>query len=315
MKATGMTMRKALRCCAVIRLFLVAAILSTWSLGGANAGNVRAEIVATDLRFPEGTIFVGNDLYFVDYARSSVLRLMGGKTETVWHQDGCGANGLVAVPGGLLVACFDSGTIVRISPAGATLTKIRTDDRGQALVAPNDLTADQKGGVYVSDSGSSIHPGKVFYLSHNQALHEVASGVRFANGIGVSPDGATLYVAESPTGRLLAFPIEADGSLGPERDLIRLRDVLPAGRNGVVTPDSLRVDTHGNVFVALYHGGGVAIVSPAGRLLTLLDVPSEHHTNLAISPDGVSLYITAVDDDAQSTYRGQIVRMTNPLAP
>ena len=116
-KAADMTMRKALRCCAVIRLFLVAAILSTWSLGGANAGNVRAEIVATDLRFPEGTIFVGNDLYFVDYARSSVLRLVGGKTETVWHHDGCGANGLVAVPGGLLVACFDSGTIVRISPA------------------------------------------------------------------------------------------------------------------------------------------------------------------------------------------------------
>jgi gluconolactonase len=310
-----LTVRKARRSCAVIRFCLVAATLSTWGLGGAYAGDVRAEIVATDLRFPEGTIFVGNDLYFVDYARSSVLRLVGGKTETVWHQDGCGANGLVKVPGALLVACFDSGSIVRISSAGATLATIRADDRGQALVAPNDLTADQKGGIYVSDSGSSSHPGKVFYLSHNQVLHEVASGVRFANGVGVSLDGAALYVAESPTGRVLAFPIEADGSLGLPRDFIRLRDVLPAGRSGAVTPDSLRVDAHGNVFVALYHGGGVAIVSPAGRLISLLDVPSEHHTNLAISPDGVRLYITAVDDDAQFTYRGQIVRMTNPLAP
>jgi gluconolactonase len=44
-------------------------------------------------------------------------------------------------------------------------------------------------------------------------------------------------------------------------------------------------------------------------------VPSQHHTNLAISPAGESLYVTAVDDDAQSTYRGQIVRMPNPLAP
>ena len=307
-------MQQALRCYAVIRIFLVAATLSTWNPCGANAGDVRAEIVATDLHFPEGTIFIGNDLYFVDYARSSVLRLVGGKTETVWHQDGCGANGLLAVPDGLLVACFDNGTIVRTSSAGATLMTIRVDDHGQALVAPNDLTADQKGGIYVSDSGSSSRPGKVFYLSRDQVLHEVASGVRFANGVGVSPDGATLYVAESPTGKVLAFPIEADGSLGPARDFIRLRDILPAGRNGAVTPDSLRVDTHGNVFVALYHGGGVAIVSPAGRLLTLLDVPSEHHTNLAISPDGRSLYITAVDDDAQSTYRGQIVRMANPLA-
>ncbi len=308
-------MRKALRCYAAIRFFLIAAALSAWGLGGANAGDARAEIVATDLRFPEGTIFIGNDLYFVDYARSSVLRLVGGKTEAVWHQDGCGANGLVAVPDGLLVACFDSGLIVRISPAGATLTTIRADDHGQAFVAPNDLVADQKGGIYVSNSGSSSRPGKVFYLSSDQVVHEVASGIRFANGVGVSPDGATLYVAESPTGKILAFAIEADGSLRPARDFIRLRDILPAGRSGAVTPDSLRVDVHGNVFVALYHGGGVAIVSPAGRLLTLLDVPSEHHTNLAISPDGKSLYITAVDDDPQTTYRGQIVRMANPLVP
>jgi gluconolactonase len=310
-----LTMRKAFRCYAAIRIFLLAAALSTWGQGGATAGDVRAEIVATDLRFPEGTIFVGNELYFVDYARSSVLRLVGAKTETVWHQDGCGANGLVAVPAGLLVACFGNGTIVRISPAGATLATIRADDRGQPLVAPNDLATDQKGGIYISDSGSSSHPGKVFYLSRDQVLHEVATGVRFANGVGVSPDGATLYVAESPTGKVLAFPIEADGSLGPKRELIRLREILPAGRSGEVTPDSLRVDTRGNVFVALYHGGGVAIVSPAGRLLTLLDVPSEHHTNLAISPDGKNLYITAVDDDPQSTYRGQIIRMANPLAP
>ena len=156
-------MRKALRCYAAIRFFLIAAALSAWGLGGANAGDARAEIVATDLRFPEGTIFIGNDLYFVDYARSSVLRLVGGKTEAVWHQDGCGANGLVAVPDGLLVACFDSGLIVRISPAGATLTTIRADDHGQAFVAPNDLVADQKGGIYVSDSG--IEPSRQGLLS------------------------------------------------------------------------------------------------------------------------------------------------------
>jgi SMP-30/Gluconolactonase/LRE-like region len=56
----------------------------------------------------------------------------------------------------------------------------------------------------------------------------VASCIRFANGIGVSPNGSTLYVAESSTAKVLAFPIRGDGSLGPVRDLIRLRDVLPA---------------------------------------------------------------------------------------
>ena len=293
----------------MIKIILLA--LTVWV--GCQSG-ARSETVATGLQFPEGTIFVGNTLYFVDYSRSSVLRLANGRTEIVWQQPGCGANGLVTVSTGLLVACFDSGTVVEISTAGATLSTIRQDDHGHVFVAPNDLAADPKGGIYFSASGSPVYPGKVFYRGVDQVVREVASGIQFANGVGVSPDGATLYVAETPTGKVLAFAIEADGSLGAARDFIRLRDVVPASQNGIATPDSLRVDTHGNLFVALYHGGGLAIVSPAGTLMALLDVPSEHHTNLAISPDGKSLYVTAVDDDPKSTYRGQIVRMANPLA-
>jgi gluconolactonase len=298
----------------VIKIILAAVALWMWCQSGARADDPRAETVATDLEFPEGTIFVGDSLYFVDYARSSVLRLVHGRTEVVWHRFGCGANGLVAVSTGLLVACFDGGTVVGISTSGATMTTIRQDDHGHAFVAPNDLAADQKGGVYFSASGSSGYPGKVFYLGADRVVREVASGIRFANGVGVSPDGATLYVAETPTGKVLAFAIKADGSLGAARDFIRLRDVVAAGRNGAATPDSLRVDAHGNLFVALYDGGGVAILSPSGALITVVDVPSAHHTNLAISPDGKSLYVTAVDDGPQSTYRGQIVRIANPLA-
>jgi gluconolactonase len=298
----------------VIKIIIIAAALWVWGQSSARADDARPVTVATDLQFPEGTIFVGDRLYFVDYAQSSVLRLVGGRTEVVWHQSGCGANGLVAVPSGLLVACFDSGTIVGISTAGATLTTTRQDDRGHTFVAPNDFAADRNGGIYFSASGSAGYPGKVFYLGSDHVVRGVASDVRFANGVGVSPDGATLYVAETPTGKVLAFAIKADGSLGAARDFIRLRDIVAPDRNGAATPDSLRVDTHGNLFVALYKGGGVAIVSPAGALITLVDVPSAHHTNLAISPDEKSLYVTAVDDDPQSTYRGQIVRIPNPLA-
>ena len=97
------------------------------------------------------------------------------------------------------------------------------------------------------------------------------------------------------------------------RVLIALRDVLPATAGGPVTPDSLRVDRHGNVLAALYNGGGVAIMSPAGKLLRLLDVPAAHHTNLAMSPGGASLFVTAVDDDPQLTYHGKIVWIANPI--
>jgi gluconolactonase len=299
----------------LIKIILVAAAVWIEGQSGARAGDSSVETVATNLQFPEGTIFIGDSLYFVDYARSNVLRLTGGRTEIVWHQTGCGANGLVAVSNGLLIACFDAGTIVRISMTGVTLNTFRRDNRGDAFESPNDLAADQKGGVYFSDSGSAGHPGKVFYLSSDRVIRKVANGIQFANGVGVSPDGDILYVAETTTGKILAFAIRADGSLGTARDFIRLRDVVRADHHGAATPDSLRVDTRGNLFVALYDGGGVAIVSPKGALIRLVDVPSSHHTNLAISPDGKSLYVTAVDDDSRSTYRGRIVRVPDPLAP
>jgi gluconolactonase len=296
----------------MLKIILIAAGLLIWT--GARADGPTAQIVVADLRFPEGTIFVGDSLYFVDYTRSSVLRLEGGRAVEVWHQTGCGANGLVAFQNGLLVACFDSGTIVGISMAGATLFAIRQDDHGHPLVAPNDFAADRNGGVWFSASGSAGYPGKIFHLGFDRVAREAASGIQFANGVGVSPDGATLYVAESPTGKVLAFAIKAGGSLGTARDLIRLRDIVTPGPGGNATPDSLRVDARGNVFVALYQGGGVAIVSPAGALIGLVDVPAAHHTNLAISPDGKSLYVTAVDDDPRTTYRGEIVELANPFA-
>lgn len=54
--------------------------------------------------------------------------------------------------------------------------------------------------------------GKVFYVCGDHVAREVASGIKFANGVGISPDGATLYVAETPTGKVLAFAIKAEGS-------------------------------------------------------------------------------------------------------
>jgi gluconolactonase len=299
----------------MIKIIFIAAALWIGAQIGAQAASAGAETVAADLQFPGGTIFIGDDLYFVDYTRSSVLRLVGGRTEVVWRQPGCGANGLLAVPNGLLVACFDNGTVVQIATSGATLATIRQDNRGQPFVAPNDLAADRNGGVYFTASGSGATPGKVFYLGRDRVVREVASGIQFANGVGVSPDGHTLFVAETLTGKVLALAIRADGSLGPPQDFIRLRDVVPAGRSAAAKPDSLRVDRHSNLFVALYDGGGVAIVSPAGRLLTVVDVPAAHHTNLAITPDKKWLYVTAVDDDPRTTYRGYIVRVANPLAP
>jgi sugar lactone lactonase YvrE len=113
----------------------------------------RADVIASGLLFPEGTIFVGADLYFVDYSTSNVLRLDGGTARKLSHLDGCGANGLLHLDGSLVVACFDAGAILRVSLDGKVLDTIEQDDAGGTFDAPNDLTADGRGSVYFTESG------------------------------------------------------------------------------------------------------------------------------------------------------------------
>jgi gluconolactonase len=294
-----------------LKVWLLAAVACLTVAGARAAGGADVAVVAKSLQFPEGTVFVGGTLYFVDYATSDVLRLAGAKVETVWHQDGCGANGLLPMPDGLLVACFDSGAMVRISLAGKMLATIDHDDAGDRFVAPNDLAADAKGGVYFTASGSAgARSGKVFYIGADRHVTQVADSIGFANGVAVSVAGDVLYVGETPANRILRFTIGASGRLSDRRTFVNLSDIVAGG-----SPDGVRVDKHGNLFAALYRGQGFAVIGPDGHLIAQVGLPGAHHTNLAISPDGQFVYATAVDDGPDGAYRGELVRVANPIGP
>jgi sugar lactone lactonase YvrE len=249
----------------------------------------------------------------VDYAASSVLRLAGGTVEPVWHQDGCGANGLAALHGELLVACYDNGSIVRITTSGTLRETIRHDDAGGVFRSPNDLAADAVGGVYFSGSGTTEIPGNVYYRDPAGRIALVARDISNANGLTVSKDGALLYVVESRKRRLLTFAIGAGGTLSHRTALVRLPDILADGRHDVFTPDGVRIDEKGRLFVGLYNGGGIAVLTGAGKLITKVDLPAAHHANLAISPDGKSVFVTAANDMPDGGWRGALVRIDNPV--
>jgi gluconolactonase len=271
-------------------------------------------VVARGFGFVEGTIFVGNDLYFVDYDSSRVLRVHNGQVDTVWQEEGCGANGLVALNGALLVACYDDGTVARISIDGRLLQTIRKSDTGDRFVAPNDLAADARGGIYFSASGSgNAILGKIFYRRPDGVVLDVADGIEDANGLVVSRDGKTLYVAASADQRLLAFPISPDGKLGHGRLFVDLAIALAGYSAKRYTPDGVRMDRHSDLFIGLFDGGGFVILDPSGRLLRKVDLPGDHHANLAISPDAKSVYATSVFTKSDGGGFGEILKVANPL--
>ena len=292
-----------------------ALLAATFLLGAGTSHAADLQVAASGLQFPEGPVFAGNVLYFVDDSASSVSRLVGGKVDRVWHQDGCGANGLVPVPGGLLSACYENGTVVRISLDGKTEETVHTDDGGQPFLCPNDLASDARGGVYFSTSGSESTLGKVYYRNADGHVREVAAKIHYSNGLAVAPDGKTLYLAESEANRLLAFAISADGRLGPQREVVKLADILSVPGEHTFTPDGVRIDRDGNLFVGLYRGGGIAVISSDARLLKYVKLPGAHHANLALSPDRRTIFVTSADDRPDGSYRGELLAVPNPIGP
>ena len=101
---------------------------------------------------------------------------------------------------GFLVTCYDNGTLALVSADGKSATAISTDDEGNPLVGPNDITLDGRGGAYVTASGpweSGPIVGKVLHLTPDGIAHVVADDLHYANGLALSAEGSTLFVNES----------------------------------------------------------------------------------------------------------------------
>lgn len=271
---------------------------------GACAGTSNTEIVADGLGFPEGTIVVNGVLYFVDYQASTVNKLNGNGYAVVATLPGCGANGLVAIKGSLLVACYDSGAIEKVSMSGTHLGAISRSRAGERFIHPNDLAANDRGDVYFTASGDRPGEGRVFFLPHlSDVPQKVANGIDNANGIAVSPDGKILYVGESGADRILRYQINGDGTLNGPQTFAQL-DALAAPRSsGRHTPDGIRIGPQGFIYVALYNGDGCWVLNTRGEHVNTTEVAGAHHSNLAISVAEQVLYVTSISNSSGRIYR------------
>ena len=296
--------------------FAVGAILA------ATAACADEISIVSDILGPEGPLYVDGNLYYVGWV-SHTLSKWDGKTATVLnHTPGCGHNGLALTKQRtFLLACTEEhGAILELDMMGKQLRRWDADKSGKAFDGGiNDIVVTANGGAYATvfgpyaDLPTSV-VGKVLYLAPGgQKWVEVAGELNYANGIGVSPDQKTLYVSETVGNCILKFKINSDGSLG-NRSNFALLNLLT--RNKVeswwIGPDSMKVDSNGNIYVAQWFGGKILKISPGGKLLHLFEIAAgDGTTNLAFSEGEKELYVTVVKDPKDSQAKGSIVKIAN----
>jgi len=294
---------------------LALVVAGAWLAAGAPARAGVSEL--TPAAYPEGPLWFSGQLLFVEYAGRGVKRFDGRQATEFWGREHCGASGLIEYGHEhILVACYDSNSLVELDRNGHEVRTFDHDDAGRPFAGPNDFTGDGHGGVYFSASGvydlKAPIAGAVLHLSADgRHLTEVANTIHYSNGLTLTRDGKTLLVAEMLAGRILAFPVNADGSLGPRRVWARLQDLVPPtpGADGYNGPDGLKLGPDGNFYIAQNGSGRVLVVNDQPALVRTIEVRTPFVTNIAFGPDG-AVFITGAFDQWKEPYPGVVFRWT-----
>lgn len=278
--------------------------------------------MATGLRFPEGPVAMPDgSVVLVEIERRTLTRVdRHGKVEVIANLGG-GPNGAALGPDGKMYVCNNGGFDWHTSPDGMIRPSGRASDysggriervdlatgkveilyrecNGVTLKGPNDIVFDAHGGFWFSDLGKIYgrqqDRGAVYYARADGSLiKEAVFPIFMPNGVGLSPDERTLYVAETETSRLWCFPIVGEGELQKEPFPSPHGGKFLAGPIGYQRFDSMAVEANGNVCVATLVKGGVSVISPTGELLEYHQGPEGYCTNIAFGGKNMqTAYVT-----------------------
>jgi gluconolactonase len=296
----------------------VVVTLACTAVPGPQAARQPVEVALTE-EFSEGPVFDYDGNFFFTHGRF-VTRIDPAGNRKVWIETS-GANGHKVLPDGTHLLCVPGDhAVLRIDAAGKVLGAASDQCDGKPLRAPNDLTLDSHGGFYFSDPGGSREApiGTVHYVDSQGTTHLAAGGMRVPNGLVLSLDGKTLYVAETVPNRIVKFPVLAPGELGESQ----LFADLPHRNGHQAEPDGLAIDSDGNLYVAHLGTNSVKVLDPQGKLIRELATPNYDTSNLVFGgPEMNQLYVTGSVGHRSNTpgrvYRLDLgaVRGISPLRP
>ena len=274
----------------------------------------------------EGPVWNGEAILFTHIPSSRIMRYdfaSGAITEE--HYGTNHTNGLAFDNRGRLFGCCSGGrAIVRFGRDGGggylygNVATVADRVDGQKLNTPNDLAIDRRGRIWFTNpwNGGNIDPSEQEELDNRSVLRadpqpdgsytvaRVTFDTTMPNGVLVSPDQRTLYVAESNSDRpdlnreLRAYPINEDGSLGAYVTLHTFGRDSNAVHRGI---DGMCLDAAGNIVATAGWelggpGGMIYVFAPSGRVLETHPIAANRPTNCCFGGPGLTtLFVTSTD--------------------
>jgi sugar lactone lactonase YvrE len=244
---------------------------------------------------------VGPDghLYVVNFAREGTI----GRIEQ--NANGSGnAELFLALPEGSTgngIRFDKAGTMYIADYTGHNILQVDMSTRAVSVFAhnsamnqPNDIAITAAGVLYASDPKWADSTGQLWRIDRDGSTHLLEANMGTTNGVAVSPDQKFLYVNESIQRKVWVYDLQPSGDIANKRLLIEFAD------HGM---DGMRCDAQGNLYIARYGAGVVAVVSSAGELLREISLQGQRPTNVAFGgADGKQVFVTLQDRGAIETF-------------
>ena len=243
-------------------------------------------LVAEGYRFTEGPApNARGEVYFNDIPNGKAYKIGLDGNVSLFIDDTKRANGQAFGPDGLLYAVATGASQILAYDAAGKPTVIAEGIHG------NDLVVRHDGGIYVTHPGGNGAPSRLWYISAQREKRVVDNGLKFANGITLSPDQSLLYVADYGSHWVYSYQVQPDGSLSHKQRYYQLHAPDTADDAGA---DGIRVDRDGRLYVATRMG--IQVCDQAGRVNCIIPTPNGRVANLCFGGPGFqTLFATCGD--------------------
>jgi len=270
----------------------------TGAIAGVVAEGTPIAVLGEGFKGTEGPLALPDgSLVFTETQDARITRIAADGHLSTHLRDTNGANGLGLNAAGEIVAVQVNDT--RVGTLGATAQTLASGWGGKPFGRPNDLVVARDGSIYFTDSGRNanqqpapageVAPPAVYRIKAGQ-LDRIAADITRPNGIQLSPDEKTLYVADTAGEHVLAYALQADGSLGPKRLFAKLAGYRQAPNGSTSSgADGLAVDAAGRLYVAT--NAGVEVFDDRGQALGVIALPKQPQNLAFAGPDKKQLFV------------------------